>query len=887
MGGDAREVSTGLASGAKMGGSSKKTAKGRLDKFYHLAKEQGFRSRAAYKLIQLNQKFDFLGSAQCVVDLCAAPGSWLQVAAKNTPVGAVIIGLDLVAIRPIPNVQTFAQDITQYDKCKSIVKGAIKDKFNHMVDVVLNDGAPNVGANWIKDAYTQTELCLYALRLACEILRPNGTFVTKVFRSQDYNSLLWVMNQFFDKVQAHKPSSSRNVSAEIFVVCQGYKAPKKIDPKFFDPTHLFKDVETGPKEDVLTRKKEGKNREGYDPAMGHGLHRSVGVQQFVESEEPTQLLTVYNRIDLEKGDDAFVQVVEEHKGTSEEIKYLCEDLKVLSKSDFKLLLKWRQKLIDATTVKEEEDKDEEEDEEEEDEELKRIRLEEEALAEVGELTADIKARNRRIKKKRNELRSKLQRRIDMKIHGQQEVDLAEAAGQQHGLFDLGTMDADQEGIDAAQAGEYADVSDEEEEQQAIDRTPKDQEDYDEQEDAGIDADYEAYKSRRNIKDKRAEQKANQEMPYLVQVGKDEENEGEPALGTEDFGSDDEDVPRFRGNPLMENFDGPAESGDAKAERFFNSSSLFDGIEAENDDDGGETAAAPAKRHKATASQKLSRDEAAVAEMNAQFENAVGGAGGAGGASGTKVSKKRKWEHDKEEDEEEEMLDAINREDARKAAEFNEKTKLLPKKEQDLAETLAYGELFLRKKERYAVIDASYNRYAFNDDRSTLPDWFKEDEAKHNIPELPITKWQVQRIKDQWKDVDARPIKKVAEAKAKQKVRKIAMMAKLTKQATSALNNSEETREKRESILRKLVSKNAGKTKRSKVSTVVTRKGGKSGNASKKGAKVKVVDKRMKSDSRGQKTALRKAMKANHGRMPKAMQNQAKQLKVNKRKHQSS
>ena len=76
--------------------------------------------------------------------------------------------------------------------------------------------------------------------------------------------------------------------------------------------------------------------------------------------------------------------------------------------------------------------------------------------------------------------------------------------------------------------------------------------------------------------------------------------------------------------------------------------------------------------------------------------------------------------------------------------------------------------------------------------------------------------QVQRIKDQWKDVDARPIKKVAEAKQKQKRRKVAVMAKLTKQATSALNNEEETKEKRESILRKLVSKNAGKTKQSKV-----------------------------------------------------------------------
>merc|ERR1712166_1190415 len=837
-------------------GRDKKLAKGRLDKFYHLAKEQGFRSRAAYKLIQLNQKFDFLGSAQCVVDLCAAPGSWLQVAAKHTPVGSVIIGLDLVAIRPIPNVQTFAQDITQYDKCKSIVKGAIKDKFNHMVDVVLNDGAPNVGASWVKDAYTQTELCLCALRLSCEILRPKGTFVTKVFRSQDYNSLLWVMNQFFEKVQAHKPSSSRNVSAEIFVVCQGYKAPKKIDPKFFDPLHIFKDIQTGPKEDVLTRKKEGKNREGYDPEMGVGLHRSVSVQQFVESDEPTQLLTVYNRIDVTGGD---------------------EDLKVLSKSDFKNLLKWRQKLIDAKAAPEEEADEDTAEVEEEDEEDKKLRLEEEALEAVGELTAEIKARNKRMKKKRNEQRSKLQRRIDMKIHGQQDVDLAEAAGQQHGLFNLGTMDVDEDGLEGVITGEYAELSDDDETVE-IDRTPKTQNDYEAQEEDAIDAEYTLYKERRGIKEKRAEAVANQTMPYLMRVGQDEEGEGQPTLGTEDFGSDDEDDEgHVKGNPLLESLEGPDEGAEVKAERFFASSALFNGIEADWDDD----RAAPAdveKRQKVASKTKVSCEETAVAEMNAQFENAVGGVS-------SRASKKRKWEYD-EEDEEDDMLHAINREDARKAAEFNEKTKLLPKKEQDLAETLAYGELMLRKKERYAVIDASYNRYAFNGDNSLLPDWFKEDEAKHNKPELPITKWQVQRIKDQWKDVDARPIKKVAEAKQKQKRRKVAVMAKLTKQATSSLNNEEETKEKRESILRKLVSKNAGKTKQSKVHTVVTRKGGKSGNPSKKGAKIKIVDKRMKSDSRGAKTSLRRAMKANHGRMPKAMINQAKQLKV-KKKHQSS
>lgn len=325
------------------GKQQKKTGKGRLDKYYHLAKEQGYRSRAAFKLIQLNKKFDFLSKAHVVLDLCAAPGGWLQVAAKTMPMSSLIIGVDLDPIRPIPNVKTFVGDITT-QKCRVTLRELLggSKASKGKVDVVLHDGAPNLGGAWGRDAYNQSELVLHSVKLASEFLAEGGAFVSKVFRSAEYTALMWVFQQLFDKVEATKPLSSRNTSAEIFVVCRGYKAPDKIDPRMLDPRHVFEQVEsTKAKPDVFHKKigKKVRNRSGYDEAMGMGLHRRYSVADFVEAknEEPIRILSDYQQLEFDDRSKVFL----EHEATSEEIVECCKDLQVLGKADFKNLLKWR------------------------------------------------------------------------------------------------------------------------------------------------------------------------------------------------------------------------------------------------------------------------------------------------------------------------------------------------------------------------------------------------------------------------------------------------------------------------------------------------------------------------------------------------------------------
>ena len=188
----------------------------------------------------------------------------------------------------------------------------IKKELKHFeCDVVLNDGAPNVGTDWNLDAYAQIELSLYAVALATKVLRKGGTFVCKVFRSKDYNSFLYVLKQLFNKVEASKPSASRSQSAEIFMVCLGYKAPDSLDPAFLDPKTVFECInadDEGVAEEssakitslkkLLEDKKRNRNRSGYADDVRQLLYNEIDFVDFLESEDAYEFISKFNKVSM-------------------------------------------------------------------------------------------------------------------------------------------------------------------------------------------------------------------------------------------------------------------------------------------------------------------------------------------------------------------------------------------------------------------------------------------------------------------------------------------------------------------------------------------------------------------------------------------------------------
>jgi len=189
------------------------------DAYFKKAKQEGYRSRAAYKLLELQQRFRILKPADRVVDLGAAPGGWLQVAAKLVGPSGKVVGVDLQPIHPLPesNVILFHGDITSKE-----IQKQIKDLLDGLAHCLLSDLAPKLSGIRDADMARCLELNRTALTVAIEILRPGGALLVKSFISEDLQTFSAELKQYFATVQRTKPDATRHGSSEFYFYAKGF-----------------------------------------------------------------------------------------------------------------------------------------------------------------------------------------------------------------------------------------------------------------------------------------------------------------------------------------------------------------------------------------------------------------------------------------------------------------------------------------------------------------------------------------------------------------------------------------------------------------------------------------------------------------------------------------
>ncbi|EGF82934.1 hypothetical protein BATDEDRAFT_831, partial [Batrachochytrium dendrobatidis JAM81] len=818
----------------------KKNAKGRLDKYYHMAKEQGFRARSAFKLIQLNKKYSFLEKAKVVVDLCAAPGGWLQVAQKYMPKPSLIIGLDLAPIKPISGVITHVEDITT-SKCRQTIRSELKD---WKVDVFLHDGAPNVGISWLQDAFGQSELTLSALKLATEFLMPNGTFVTKVFRSKDYNKLLWVFQQLFRKVEATKPASSRNVSAEIFVVCREYLSPKKIDPRLLDPKWVFKELDETKNVDeddekkikerqgavfntLFNPEKRRRFRDGYDDE-DYTLHTSNSVSSFIHSLDFLSIMARSHELTFDSKDEVSKSIFDSAL-TTDGIKEYLKDLKVLGKKEFKYLIKWRESIrtvLGLETRASIRAKKLEDAKEKAEADAAAQKIDDENIKEAQ------RAKNRRLKKKQRERKAKLLLKLQLGMSTPSDIGLEADSG----LSTRPEMDIDEDTTSTSKksansspdsASDFTDDSQGEQDSDigsALDSDDERSRKVSRLE-AQMDALYEEYKA------KAIERNPTAKVKKLRESTKTEFEEWYGRHSSTRNGD-------FENDEFNSESEEDSSVPMSKRARVFFDNPIFDMVNDKNDKPKNANAGKKAK--------SMFKDEMVLSTDEEDNEN--------GESIQQKKANKKKKKQTKDE-----MLNAFNENESHQETNKDDFAVVPVDKDQDqedvddnfildTAQKYSLAQRMLTKSGKRDLIDNAYNRYSFTDDPG-LPLWFTEEEQHHNKPTMPVTKEAVDIIKQRMRALDARPIRKVAEAKFRKQMRTQRRIEKMSKKA-EGLNNDEEMPEKSKlEAISKMMSKAKNTKEHTKPKLVVAKGVHRGAQGRPKGVKgrYKMVDGRMKKE----------------------------------------
>ena len=191
--------------------------KQRRDIYVRQSKIEGYRSRAVYKLKEINQKFKILKNGQSILDLGGAPGSWSQYLSKNLK-NTKLLTIDLLEIEEIKDVKIIHGDFTEEK-----YKNEIKNFFNHKIDLVISDMAVNTSGNKNLDAIVTGELALNAMNFSLEVLKINGQFVTKIFMGSSFNEIVSNSKKYFKETNVFKPPSSRKDSKETFIISRNLR----------------------------------------------------------------------------------------------------------------------------------------------------------------------------------------------------------------------------------------------------------------------------------------------------------------------------------------------------------------------------------------------------------------------------------------------------------------------------------------------------------------------------------------------------------------------------------------------------------------------------------------------------------------------------------------
>ncbi|KAG9851995.1 hypothetical protein KCU77_g6965, partial [Aureobasidium melanogenum] len=660
-----------------------------------------------------------------------------------------------------------------------------------------------------------------------------------------------------------------------------FKAPKNLDPRFLDPQYAFaevKDAVPNNEAKVFNPEVKKRKREGYDEGDWTQYHE-VPVSEFIQTTDPIAILGGMNKLTFNQSGngDIALATIDKLPETTEEVRICCNDLKVLGKKEFRLLLKWRLQVRErfgfttkSTDHKKATDAEKKDAEAADDEEAAEVESmdEEMKLQEELQKMKDMQSKDKRkLRRKENEKKQKEIVRLQMNMTTPMEIGMEQAGPNgEDAMFQLKAVD--KAGLTGKlQKGKMQVIPVTEKKNDEFDLEFTDDELGDGLE-GELDMMYNQYQEKREARDakmraKKARKERNEEGEFEG-FSNDEEADSDddgPAIEYDSDSEDDEEPGQLVTD--LDNSAAPANGLTRRAANFFDQD-LFkdidglDDLEAEEpvkDLDSGiemdsSSASPPLKAEKPTAKPtkaekpvKEKKEKAKKSKIPTPAELAAEEAAYETDSSddgGFEIVKNTQSQWDKDED-------AIPLKNGRPNID------IITAEAMTLAHQLATGQ-----KTKHDLLDDNFNKYSLRD-VDGLPDWFLDDETKNSKPHRPITKEAAAAIKEKMRAFNARPIKKVREAKARKQLHAAQKLEKLKKKS-ALLAESEDVSEKdKASNIAKIMAR-AGKAKKRKPVQVVVAGKGKHRGAGRPGGvkgKYKMVDARLKKDVRAEKRLKKK------------------------------